>query len=172
MNLEQEKNELNDEYNKGDFVVYPAHGVGHVLGTEEREIGGSLLELVIVRFDHDKMTLRIPLNKAASSGLRKLSSKKQMDEAISTLKSRAKVRKVMWSRRAQEYESKINSGNLIWIAEVVRDLHRGENQSEQSYSERQMYQAALERLAGEFAAIEDIDLVSAESKLVGILSAA
>mgnify|MGYP001358682912 CR=1 FL=1 len=115
MNLEQEKNELNDEYNQGDFVVYPAHGVGHVLGTEEREIGGSLLELVIVRFDHDKMTLRIPLNKAASSGLRKLSSKKQMDEAISTLKSRAKVRKVMWSRRAQEYESKINSGNLIWI---------------------------------------------------------
>ena len=95
-----------------------------------------------------------------------------MDEAISTLKSRAKVKKVMWSRRAQEYETKINSGNLIWIAEVVRDLHRGENQSEQSYSERQMYQAALDRLVGEFAAIEDIDLVSAENKLVGILSAA
>ena len=93
-------------------------------------------------------------------------------QAILTLKSRAKVKKVMWSRRAQEYETKINSGNLIWIAEVVRDLHRGENQSEQSYSERQMYQAALDRLVGEFAAIEDIDLVSAENKLVGILSAA
>ncbi len=172
MSQKSDNCELVDTFCEGDFVVYPAHGVGHVLGTEKREIGGSLLELVIVRFEHDKMTLRIPLSKAASSGLRKLSSKKQMDEAISTLKSRAKVKKVMWSRRAQEYETKINSGNLIWIAEVVRDLHRGENQSEQSYSERQMYQAALDRLVGEFAAIEDIDLVSAENKLVGILSAA
>ena len=172
MSQKSDNSELVDNFCEGDFVVYPAHGVGHVLGTEKREIGGSLLELVIVRFEHDKMTLRIPLSKAASSGLRKLSSKKQMDEAISTLKSRAKVKKVMWSRRAQEYETKINSGNLIWIAEVVRDLHRGENQSEQSYSERQMYQAALDRLVGEFAAIEDIDLVSAENKLVGILSAA
>ena len=172
MSQKSDNIELVDNFCEGDFVVYPAHGVGHVLGTEKREIGGSLLELVIVRFEHDKMTLRIPLSKAASSGLRKLSSKKQMDEAISTLKSRAKVKKVMWSRRAQEYETKINSGNLIWIAEVVRDLHRGENQSEQSYSERQMYQAALDRLVGEFAAIEDIDLVSAENKLVGILSAA
>tara|TARA_B100000131_G_C18097159_1_gene604476 strand:- start:1215 stop:1733 length:519 start_codon:yes stop_codon:yes gene_type:complete len=172
MSQKSDNSELVDTFCEGDFVVYPAHGVGHVLGTEKREIGGSLLELVIVRFEHDKMTLRIPLSKAASSGLRKLSSKKQMDEAISTLKSRAKVKKVMWSRRAQEYETKINSGNLIWIAEVVRDLHRGENQSEQSYSERQMYQAALDRLVGEFAAIEDIDLVSAENKLVGILSAA
>ena len=171
MSQKSDNSELVDTFCEGDFVVYPAHGVGHVLGTEKREIGGSLLELVIVRFEHDKMTLRIPLSKAASSGLRKLSSKKQMDEAISTLKSRAKVKKVMWSRRAQEYETKINSGNLIWIAEVVRDLHRGENQSEQSYSERQMYQAALDRLVGEFAAIEDIDLVSAENKLVGILSA-
>ena len=172
MSQKSDNSELVDTFCEGDFVVYPAHGVGHVLGTEKREIGGSLLELVIVRFEHDKMTLRIPLSKAASSGLRKLSSKKQMDEAILTLKSRAKVKKVMWSRRAQEYETKINSGNLIWIAEVVRDLHRGENQSEQSYSERQMYQAALDRLVGEFAAIEDIDLVSAENKLVGILSAA
>ncbi len=172
MSQKSDNSELVNTFCEGDFVVYPAHGVGHVLGTEKREIGGSLLELVIVRFEHDKMTLRIPLSKAASSGLRKLSSKKQMDEAISTLKSRAKVKKVMWSRRAQEYETKINSGNLIWIAEVVRDLHRGENQSEQSYSERQMYQAALDRLVGEFAAIEDIDLVSAENKLVGILSAA
>ena len=172
MSQKSDNSELVDTFCEGDFVVYPAHGVGHVLGTEKREIGGSLRALVRVRFDHDKMTLRIPLSKAASSGLRKLSSKKQMDEAISTLKSRAKVKKVMWSRRAQEYETKINSGNLIWIAEVVRDLHRGENQSEQSYSERQMYQAALDRLVGEFAAIEDIDLVSAENKLVGILSAA
>jgi CarD family transcriptional regulator len=118
------------------------------------------------------MTLRIPVNKAASSGLRKLSSKKQMEAALVTLKGKAKVKKVMWSRRAQEYETKINSGNLIWVAEVVRDLHRGESQSEQSYSERQMYQAALERLAGEFAAIEDIDKDSAATKLEGMMTAA
>ena len=169
---ESKVEDINSEYNEGDFVVYPAHGVGHILGTEQREVGGILLDLVIVRFDNDRMTLRIPLNKAAESGLRKLSSRKQMDAALSTLKGRAKVRKAMWSRRAQEYETKINSGNLIWIAEVVRDLHRGENQADQSYSERQMYQAALERLAGEFAAIEDIDKSSATTKLEGIMKVA
>ena len=172
MDLKINEIDENTNYTEGDFVVYPAHGVGHVLGIEKTEIGGSLLDLVKVRFDNDRMTLRIPVNKAASSGLRKLSSKKQMEEAIHTLKGKAKVRKIMWSRRAQEYETKINSGNLIWVAEVVRDLHRGENQADQSYSERQMYQAALERLAGEFAAIEDIDKDSAIVKLEGIITAA
>ena len=169
---EENNKEINPVYEEGDFVVYPAHGVGYVIGIEKVEISGSLLELVKVRFDSDRMTLRIPVNKAVSSGLRKLSSKKQMEAALLTLKGKAKVKKVMWSRRAQEYETKINSGNLIWVAEVVRDLHRGENQAEQSYSERQMYQAALERLAGEFAAIEDIDKDSAALKLEGIMTAA
>ena len=172
MTSEENNKEINPVYEEGDFVVYPAHGVGYVIGIENVEINGSLLELVKVRFDSDRMTLRIPVNKAISSGLRKLSSKKQMEAALLTLKGKAKVKKVMWSRRAQEYETKINSGNLIWVAEVVRDLHRGENQAEQSYSERQMYQAALERLAGEFAAIEDIDKDSAASKLEGIMTAA
>ena len=172
MDIKIKVDEIEQKYSEGDFVVYPAHGVGHVLGMEKQEIAGTLLELVKVRFDHDRMTLRIPLNKAASSGLRKLSSRKQMDAALTTLRGRAKVRKSMWSRRAQEYETKINSGNLIWIAEVVRDLHRGENQGDQSYSERQMYQAALERLAGEFAAIEDMDKSSATIKIEGMMSAA
>ena len=172
MDTQTDNSEHEMNYDEGDFVVYPAHGVGQVLGMEKVEIGGKLLDLVKVRFDSDRMTLRIPINKAVSSGLRKLSSKKQMDAALLTLKGKAKVKKVMWSRRAQEYETKINSGNLIWVAEVVRDLHRGENQSEQSYSERQMYQAALERLAGEFAAIENIDKSSASTKLEGMMSAA
>jgi CarD family transcriptional regulator len=172
MDIKIKVDEIEQKYSEGDFVVYPAHGVGHVLGMEKQEIAGTLLELVKVRFDHDRMTLRIPLNKAASSGLRKLSSRKQMDAAFTTLRGRAKVRKSMWSRRAQEYETKINSGNLIWIAEGVRDLHRGENQGDQSYSERQMYQAALERLAGEFAAIEDMDKSSATIKIEGMMSAA
>ena len=156
----------------GDFVVYPSHGVGKIIGTETREIDQNKLELLVIRFEQDRMTLRVPLDKAKVSGLRTLSSKAQMDEAITTLQGKAKVKKLMWSRRAQEYETKINSGNLIWVAEVVRDLHRGESQSEQSYSERQMYQAALERLAGEFAAIEDIDKDSAANKLEGMMTAA
>ena len=115
------------------------------------------LDLLVVRFEHDRMTLRVPMEKARSLGLRTLSSKKQMEQAITTLQGKAKVRRTMWSRRAQEYETKIKSGDPVSIAEVVRDLHRRTNQSEQSYSERQMYQAALERLAREFAAIEKID---------------
>ena len=158
-------------YNKGDFVVYPAHGVGHVLGLENQKIGDTNIDLVVVRFDQERMTLRIPLSKAANSGLRKLSSKQQMDKAISILKTKAKAKKLMWSRRAQEYETKINSGNLALIAEVVRDLHK-EDQADQSYSERQMYQSALERLAGEFAAIEDIDQSSAQTKLSELLNVA
>ena len=166
---ESKVEDINSEYNEGDFVVYPAHGVGHILGTEQREVGGILLDLVIVRFDNDRMTLRIPLNKAAESGLRKLSSRKQMDAALSTLKGRAKVRKAMWSRRAQEYEQKINSGDLIAIAEVVRDLHRNDDQREQSYSERQLYEAALERLTREVAAVDDGDEASAAKKVDEVL---
>jgi len=139
----------------GDFVVYPSHGVGKIIGTEKRKIEETDLELLVIRFEHERMTLRVP--------------KVQMDEAIITLKGKAKVKKTMWSRRAQEYETKINSGSLVSIAEVVRDLYRKDDQGEQSYSERQMYQAALERLASEFAAVDDTDKNSAVIKLEKII---
>ena len=153
----------------GDFVVYPSHGVGKIMGTESREIDETKLELLIIRFEHDRMTLRVPLDKAKVSGLRTLSSKARMDEAITTLQGKAKVKKLMWSRRAQEYETKINSGSLVSLAEVVRDLYKKEDQGEQSYSERQMYQAALERLAGEFAAVQNVDKTDAATKLEKII---
>src|SRR5210317_1164960 len=159
-------------FEEGDFVVYPTHGVGRILGTENREVAGIKLEMLVVRFEHDRMTLRVPMEKARSLGLRTLSSKKQMEQAITTLQGKAKVRRTMWSRRAQEYETKIKSGDPVSIAEVVRDLHRRENQSEQSYSERQMYQSALERLAREFAAIEQIDQSAAADKLEHLMDAA
>lgn len=120
----------------GDLVVYPAHGVGRIVATEEQEVAGVSLELYVVKFDEDRMTLRVPVSKADTSGMRRLSPRKTMTAALETLKSRARVRRVMWSRRAQEYEAKINSGDPISIAEVVRDLHRGGDQAEQSYSER------------------------------------
>ena len=160
------------QFSSNEYVVYPAHGVGKVVSIEEQEIAGASLELYVVAFEKDKMTLRVPTNKAEEIGMRSLSSPDVVTQALTTLKGKPKVKRAMWSRRAQEYETKINSGNLIWVAEVVRDLHRGESQSEQSYSERQMYQAALERLAGEFAAIEDIDKDSAASKLEGMMTAA
>ena len=153
----------------GDFVVYPSHGVGKIIGTESREIDETKLELLVIRFEQDRMTLRVPLDKAKNSGLRTLSSKAQMDEAIMTLQGKAKVKKLMWSRRAQEYETKINSGSLVSLAEVVRDLYKKEDQGEQSYSERQMYQAALERLAGEFAAVQNVDKSDAATKLEKII---
>jgi CarD family transcriptional regulator len=153
------------EFKKEDFVVYPTHGVGKILGTETQEIAGTELDLLVINFEHDRMTLRIPISKAETSGLRRLSSKKQMDLALVKLEGRARVRRTMWSRRAQEYEAKINSGDPVSIAEVVRDLRRNSSQSEQSYSERQMYQAALDRLAREFAAIEKIDEETAISRL-------
>ena len=156
----------------GDFVVYPSHGVGKIIGTEKRTVEDIELELLVIRFEHERMTLRVPLSKATESGLRTLSSKVQMEEAIVTLKGKAKVKKTMWSRRAQEYETKINSGNLVSIAEVVRDLYRKDDQGEQSYSERQMYQAALERLAREFAAIEEIDQETAAVRLEDMMDAA
>lgn len=159
-------------FEEGDFVVYPMHGVGRILGTEERDVGGTMMEMLVVRFDQDRMTLRVPMEKAKSLGLRTLSSKKQMEQAITTLQGKARVRRTMWSRRAQEYETKIKSGDPVSIAEVVRDLHRRTNQSEQSYSERQMYQAALERLAREFAAIEKIDQEAAASKLEELMDVA
>jgi CarD family transcriptional regulator len=161
-----------NEFGAGDYVVYPTHGVGRVLGVEKQDISGHSLKLIIIKFEKDRMTLRVPVEKAEASGLRKLSSRKMMDTALATLKGRSRVKRTMWSRRAQEYEAKINSGDPVSIAEVVRDLHRGSDQPDQSYSERQMYQAALDRLARELAAVEKIDETAAAHKLEELLTAA
>ncbi|MBH61958.1 MAG: CarD family transcriptional regulator [Alphaproteobacteria bacterium] len=155
-----------------DYVVYPTHGVGKITGVEKQEISGMDLELFVVEFDKDKMVLRVPLAKAEGSGMRKLSTPQKMTNALSTLKGRARIKRTMWSRRAQEYEAKINSGDPVSIAEVIRDLHRSANQPEQSYSERQIYEAALERLARELAAVERIDEDAATERLEGMLRAA
>ncbi len=160
------------DYKAGNWVVYPTHGVGKVMGIEDQEIAGTKLKLIVISFEKDRMTLRVPTNKAKDSGLRKLSSRDEMKGALKTLKGRSRVRRTMWSRRAQEYEAKINSGDPVSIAEVVRDLHRKEDQPDQSYSERQIYQAALDRLARELAAVEDIDEESATEKLEILLKAA
>src|SRR4051812_42060080 len=154
------------DFTIGDHVVYPAHGVGQVVGVETQEVGGLALELYVITFDHEKMTLRVPTRKAKTAGLRSLADTAIVSQAFTTLKGRARVKRTMWSRRAQEYEAKINSGDLISIAEVVRDLHRADNQPEQSYSERQLYESALDRMAREVAAIEKIDRDAA----VGLLT--
>ncbi len=163
---------VKSEYSAGDYVVYPTHGVGRVECIENQDISGISLDLIVIKFEKDRMTLRVPVNKAQDSGLRKLSSRKMMDSALTTLKGRSRVKRTMWSRRAQEYEAKINSGDPVSIAEVVRDLHRNADQPDQSYSERQMYQAALDRLARELAAVEKIDELAAAEKLEQMLSAA
>ena len=159
-------------FKAGEYVVYPTHGVGLVTGIEKETIAGQNLRLVVVTFDNDRMTLRVPTDKMDSSGLRKVSSKKIMDDAVTTLKGKAKVKRTMWSRRAQEYEAKINSGDPISIAEVVRDLFRNVGQPDQSFSERQIYEVALERLAGEFAAVDGVDKEKATEKIETVLQAA
>ncbi len=156
----------------GDHVVYPAHGVGRITGIDERAVADQTLQMFVVAFEKDKMTLLVPTNKVDSAGMRRLSSRETMDAAISTLRGRARTRRVMWSRRAQEYEAKLNSGDPVAIAEVVRDLHRNVGQPDQSYSERQMYEAALDRLAREFAAVDNTDTEQAATKLEDVLRAA
>ena len=159
-------------FSTGDHVVYPTHGVGRVVGIEDQEIAGFNLNLFVISFDSDKMTLRVPVDKVVESGLRKLSSRDTMAVAMTTLKGRARAKRTMWSRRAQEYEAKINSGNPVSIAEVVRDLHRAGGQPDQSYSERQMYEAAMYRLVDELALVEKIDRNSATEKLESVLKVA
>ncbi len=155
-----------------EHIVYPKHGVGIITEISEQEIAGMKLELYVIRFESEKMTLRVPTDKAEPSGMRNLSSPTVMDKAYLTLKGRARVKRTMWSRRAQEYEAKINSGNLVHLAEVVRDLHRGGDQTEQSYSERQIYESAISRLAREVAAVEEIAETDAMIKLAEVLTAA
>jgi len=156
-------------FRKGDFVVYPTHGVGRIQKVDEQEVAGLKLELFVIAFEKDKMILRVPTAKAKAVGMRKLSSPDIVAAALNTLKGRARIKRTMWSRRAQEYEAKINSGDLVSIAEVVRDLHRATGQPEQSYSERQLYEAALARMAREVAAIERIDEPSAVKRVEGAL---
>ena len=159
-------------FSRGDYVVYPTHGVGKVTGVEKQEVAGFNLQLFVILFESEKMTLRVPVEKVADSGLRKISSKDKMMAVIATLKGRARSKRTMWSRRAQEYEAKINSGDPVAIAEVVRDLYRAPGQPEQSYSERQMYEAALERLVNEYALVEKLDVDAATEKLETVLSGA
>jgi CarD family transcriptional regulator len=157
------------DFKANDHVVYPTHGVGRIMRVEEQEVAGTKLELFVITFDKDKMTLRVPVMKAKAVGMRKLSSPDTVATALNTLKGRARIKRTMWSRRAQEYEAKINSGDLVSIAEVVRDLHRASGQPEQSYSERQLYEAALARMAREVAAVEKIDEIAAVKRVEGAL---
>ena len=150
---------------EGDHVVYPTHGVGKVERIATEEIAGHRLELIHITFEENRMTLRVPVAKARTAGLRKLSSRKAFDEALAVLKGRARIKRTMWSRRAQEYEAKINSGDPLAIAEVVRDLHRNAGQPDQSFSERQIYEAALDRLAAELAALDGTDKPTAVTRL-------
>ncbi len=158
-------------FNTGDYVVYPAHGVGKISDVAKHKVAGSELELVVVNFDKDRMTLRVPVSKIGDSGLRALANEDTMNGAIETLKGKAKVKRTMWSRRAQEYETKINSGDPVAIAEVVRDLHRNDNIAEQSYSERQIYEQALGRLASEYAALNGVENSKAVDDITAILIA-
>ena len=159
----------NSEFRPNDYVVYPAHGVGQIVSIEKQEVAGHELELFVISFEKDKMTLRVPTHKAEDVGMRSLSSPDVVSKAMTTLKGKARVKRAMWSRRAQEYEQKINSGDLLSIAEVVRDLHRTDEQREQSYSERQLYEAALERLTREVAAVSGTDEAGAQKTVDDVL---
>jgi CarD family transcriptional regulator len=157
-------------FKTNEFVVYPAHGVGQILAIEEQEIAGAKLELFVINFMKDKMTLRVPTAKIANVGMRKLSEPGLVKRALETLKGRARIKRTMWSRRAQEYEAKINSGDIVAIAEVVRDLYRSESQPEQSYSERQLYEAALDRLSREIAVVQHVTETEAVKEIEGQLA--
>ncbi|AGT08440.1 CarD family transcriptional regulator [Paracoccus aminophilus] len=157
------------EFRPDDFVVYPTHGVGRIVSIEEQEVAGLRLEMFVISFEKDKMTLRVPTARASEIGMRGLSTPDLIDRALETLKGKARVKRAMWSRRAQEYEQKINSGDLMSIAEVVRDLHRSDDQREQSYSERQLYEAALDRLTREVAAVSGIDEAGAQKRVEEVL---
>ncbi|MBA4275045.1 MAG: CarD family transcriptional regulator [Alphaproteobacteria bacterium] len=153
----------------GDYVVYPTHGVGRITGIEVEVIGEYELKVFVIAFEKDKMILRVPVGRAAAAGLRGISGSEDITRALTTLKGRAKTARGMWSRRAQEYEAKINSGNIVQIAEVVRDLHKNVDQSERSYSERMIYETAMNRLTGEVAAFDKVDTTSAHDKLIKVL---
>jgi CarD family transcriptional regulator len=157
-------------FRTNEQIVYPAHGVGRIVSIDEEEFAETKLELFVIHFEKDKMTLRVPTEKSERVGMRKLSADNVVKKAMTTLKGKARVKRTMWSRRAQEYEAKINSGSLVSIAEVVRDLYRSESQPEQSYSERQLYEAALDRMAREVAAVQKLDEESTIESIHDVLS--
>src|SRR5207342_1561418 len=157
-------------FKTNEFIVYPAHGVGQIISIEEQEVAGAKLELFVINFIKDKMTLRVPTAKVASVGMRKLAEAPLVKRALETLKGRARIKRTMWSRRAQEYEAKINSGDIVAIAEVVRDLYRSDTQPEQSYSERQLYEAALDRLSREISAVQRITETEAIKEIEAALA--
>lgn len=157
------------EFNVGKKVVYPAHGVGEIVAEERQKVAGQELRLFVIDFPRDKMTLRVPVSRAKASGLRVLSNDNDVQKAVSVLKGRARPGRGMWSRRAKEYEDKINSGNILHIAEVVRDLHKNVDDPDRSYSERIIYESALDRLAGEFAAVTEVTTEVATANLIKIL---
>ena len=159
-------------FKTNEFIVYPAHGVGQIVAIEEQEVAGLKLELFVINFVKDKMTLRVPTTKVAAVGMRKLAEEPMVKRALETLKGRARIKRTMWSRRAKEYEQKINSGDIVSIAEVVRDLYRSESQPEQSYSERQLYEAALDRLSREIAAVQHITETEAVKEIERALAKA
>ncbi|MHC5305906.1 CarD family transcriptional regulator [Bartonella sp. LJL80] len=156
MSSQQKKSPARQGFKASEYIVYPAHGVGQIIAIEEQEVAGHKLELFVIHFEKDKMHVKVPVAKAISIGMRKLSETDFVERALKVLQGRARIKRTMWSRRAQEYDAKINSGDLISIAEVVRDLFRAENQPEQSYSERQLYEAALDRMAREIAAVNKV----------------
>ncbi len=158
------------DFKVNDKIVYPAHGVGRIVALEKQQVAGIPIELFVINFDQEKMKLRVPTGKARAAGMRALSDDKTVKDAISTLKGRARIKRTMWSRRAQEYDAKINSGDIKLVAEVVRDLFRAEDQPEQSYSERQLFEAALDRMAREVAAVRKVDLGKAIEELEGALA--
>lgn len=157
-------------FKTGEFIVYPAHGVGQIVSIDEQEVAGHKLELFVIDFQKDKMRLKVPVAKATSIGMRKLSETDYVERALKVVQGRARVKRTMWSRRAQEYEAKINSGDIVAIAEVVRDLYRSESQPEQSYSERQLYEAALDRLSREIAVVQHVTETEAVKEIEGQLA--
>ena len=159
-----------EEFLPEQYVVYPSHGIGQILEIEKKEIAGQMLTMYVIEFEKEKMTLRVPLEKTKEIGVRKVSTKNQLKEIFEILTGKAKIRRTMWSRRAQEYEAKINSGDIKLLTEVVRDLFRSDSQPEQSYSERQLYEAARERLSREVAVIEKTDEQKAIEKIETILN--
>lgn len=168
VNAEASSNAKQD-FRVNDKIVYPAHGVGRIVNLEKQQVAGIPIELFVIDFDQEKMKLRVPTSKAKAAGMRALSDDKTVKDAIGTLKGRARIKRTMWSRRAQEYDAKINSGDIKLVAEVVRDLYRGDDQPEQSYSERQLFEAALDRMAREVAAVRNVDLGKAIEELEGVL---
>jgi CarD family transcriptional regulator len=159
------KSAVRNGFKTSEYIVYPAHGVGQIVAIEEQEIAGLTLDLFVISFEKDKMTLRVPTAKAEQVGMRKLAEPDTVEKALEIVKGRARVKRTMWSRRAQEYEAKINSGDLIAISEVVRDLHRASSQPEQSYSERQLYEAALDRMAREISTVAKITETEATQRI-------